>query len=92
LASLLERAMGTVVEPLAVAGVADLDRPALARLTGGSIAIGLPPRRGWALARFVALWTGFVAAMIAGARICLSRHPGKDRGRDGVGGTRSPRL
>jgi putative chitinase len=67
LAGLLERARGTVVEPLAAARIADLERPALARLAGGSTAIGLPPRRGWALARFVALWTGLAAALIAGA-------------------------
>jgi putative chitinase len=67
LAGLLERASGTVVESLVVARMADLDRPALTRLTGGSIAIGLPPRRGWARVRFIALWTGFVAATIVGA-------------------------
>lgn len=67
LASLSEQALGTVVESLVVARLADLDRPALTRLTGGSIAIGLPPRRGWARVRFVSLWSGVVAATIAGA-------------------------
>jgi putative chitinase len=67
LASLLERATDTVVASLAAARIADLERPAIARLTGGSISIGLPPRRGWALARFVALWTVVVAAIIVGA-------------------------
>ena len=67
LADLQQRARGTVIEPLAAARLADLERPALARLTGGSTAIGLPPRRGWAFVRFVGLWAALAAAVIAGA-------------------------
>ena len=69
LTGLLQRATGTVIEPLATARLADLDRPALARLTGGSTAIGLPPRRGWALVRFLAAWATLAVMLIAGAAL-----------------------
>lgn len=66
------RAEGTLIAQLCASRIKDLSRPAAARFLTGSEAVGLPPLRGWRLARFVALRAGIVAAVAGGGLLAYS--------------------
>ncbi|MFN4024937.1 MAG: TIR domain-containing protein [Hyphomonas sp.] len=72
LESLRVRAEGTLIAQLCASRIKDLSRPAAARFLTGSEAVGLPPLRGWRLARFVALRAGIVAAVAGGGLLAYS--------------------
>ena len=66
LEALKVRAEGTLVAQLCASRLKDLSRPAAIRFFTGTEAVGLPPLRGWRLARFVAIRAGIAAAVIGG--------------------------
>lgn len=73
LEDLRSRAEGTLVAQLAASRLKDLSRSATVRFLTGSEAVGLPPLRGWRLARFIGLRVGVAAAIVgAGAFTYLS--------------------
>lgn len=72
LENLRVRAEGTLIAQLCASRIKDLSRPAAARFLTGSEAVGLPPLRGWRLARFVALRAGIVAAVAGGGLLAYS--------------------
>lgn len=72
LENLRVRAEGTLIAQLCASRIKDLSRPAAARFLTGSDAVGLPPMRGWRLARFVALRAGIVAAVACGGLLAYS--------------------
>lgn len=67
LAELGDQAKGTAIAALVEGKLRDLDRPAALRLLTGSQAVGVPPLRGWRLARAVGFRAGAVAGLAAAA-------------------------
>ncbi len=72
LLGLQTRAEGTLIAQLAASRVKDLSRSATVRFLTGSEAVGLPPLRGWRLARFVGLRVGLATVALGGAGLAYT--------------------